>query len=143
MHPQFRVLQFVWLILGLSQLILLIPALWVYRKGLPVQEAGSQGLVIFCILFLALAAAVPFFWYRNRVRQIQANWEDERKITHYRAPLYFGWVLCEGANMVTLIAFMITRNETFLWLFAVGFALYYFQKPNWSLFRRDYQVASV
>lgn len=143
MHPQFRVLQFVWLILGLSQLILLIPALWVYRKGLPVQEAGGQGLIIFCILFLVLAAAVPFLWYRSRVRQIQTSWDVERKITHYRAPLYFGWVLCEGANMVTLIAFMITRNETFLWIFAIGFALYYLQKPNWSLFSRDYKVASA
>lgn len=143
MHPQFRVLQFVWMILGMSQLILLIPALWVFRKGLPVQDIGGQTLFVTCIIFLLIAAAVPFIWYRNRRTQIRLEWDIEQKITHYRAPLFFGWVLCEGANMVTLIAFMVTRNVDYLWIFAFGFALYYSQKSNWALFQRDYKIQSI
>ena len=127
----------------MSQLILLIPALWVYRKGLPPQDIGGQTLFATCIVFLFIAAAVPYFWYRSRKSQIRQEWDVERKITHYRAPLFFGWVLCEGANMVTLIAFMVTRNVNFLWLFAVGFALYFSQKSNWPLFQRDYQEKSL
>ncbi len=138
MHPQFRVLQIVWMILGLSQLILLIPALWVHRKGLPLQEVGGQGLFMTCLLLVLIAFAVPFFWYRQRRKGIVTTWDIEQKITHYRAPLFFGWVLCEGANMVTLIAYMVTRDTTYLWIFAVGFALYYSQKSNWPLFQRDY-----
>ncbi|MBK7345256.1 MAG: hypothetical protein IPJ06_20460 [Saprospiraceae bacterium] len=126
------------MILGLSQLILLIPALWVHRKGLPLQDSGGQTLFLVCIVFVVIAFAVPFFWYRSRRAEILSTWDVERKITHYRAPLFFGWVLCEGANLVTLIAFMVTRDVTYLWLFAAGFTLYYLQKPNWPLFQRDY-----
>ncbi len=140
MIGQFRVLQIVWMVMGLSQLILLAPALFVLRKDLPQQDIGGNILLIFTLVLLLVAVIFPEWWYRQRLPRGAALTDSEKKLEHYRAPLFMSWVLAEAANMVALIAFMLNRNPMYLGFFAVGFVLFYFRRANLERFSRDYKV---
>lgn len=140
MIGQFRVLQIVWMVMGLSQLILLAPALFVLRKELPRQDIGGNTLFIFTLILMVVAAIFPEWWYRKRLPQGKTLVDPEKKLEHYRAPLFMSWVLAEAANMVALIAFMLNRNPMYLGFFAVGFAIFYFRRANIERFSRDYKI---
>jgi hypothetical protein len=140
MLAQIRVLQIVWMVMGLSQLILLAPGLYILRKDLPPQEIGGPMLMVFSVALLVIAAVFPEWWYRKRLPVGAAYTDPEKKLEHYRAPLILGWVLCESANMVSIIAFMINRNPVFLALFGLGFLLFYFRRADPERFARDYKI---
>lgn len=140
MLGQFRVLQIVWMVMGLSQLILLAPAIFIFRKELPRQDIGGNTLLVFSIVLLLIAAIFPEWWYRKRLPEGAKLVDPEKKLEHYRAPLFMGWVLAEAANMVVLIAFMLNRNPMYLGLFGIGFALFYYRKANAERFSRDYNI---
>jgi predicted membrane channel-forming protein YqfA (hemolysin III family) len=141
MFAQFRVLQFVWLIMGFSQLILLVPAILVLRKGLPQQDIGGSTLLVFTVVLLIIAVIFPEWWYRKRLPQGAALQDPEKKLEHFRAPLLLGWILAEVANIMALISFLLNRDTLFLGFFAIGFALFYFRKANFHRFVKDYRVA--
>lgn len=140
MREQIKVLQIVWMVMGLSQLILLAPGLYVLRQELPRQDIGGTPLLVMAVILLAVAAVFPEWWYRQRLPAGAALAEPEKKLEHYRAPLILGWVLCEAANMVALIAYLLNRDPLFLGLFAVGFAVFYFRRANLDRFVRDYRL---
>lgn len=138
MRAQIKVLQVVWMIMGLSQLILLAPALYILRKDLPRQDIGGSSLLVFAVLMLVLAAVFPEWWYRRRLPEGRSLEDPEKKLEHYRAPLLLGWALAEAANMVAAIAWMINRDPLFLGFFAVGFAVFYIRRADPERFARDY-----
>lgn len=138
MRAQLKVLQIVWMVMGLSQLILLAPALFFLRKELPRQEIGGVVLPVLAVLLLLVAAVFPTWWYKKRLPAGRALADPEKKLEHYRAPLLFGWVLAEAANMVAVIAFLLNRHPLYLGLFAVGFAVFYFRRVDPDRFIRDY-----
>jgi hypothetical protein len=140
MYGQFRVMQIVWMIMGFSQLILLVPALIVLRKDLPQQDVGGPVLLIFVIGLLLLAAVFPVWWYRRRLPQGAAIPDPEKKLEHYRAPVLLGWVLAEVGNVLALIAYLLNRDPVFLGLFALGFAVFYVRQASFERFIKDYRL---
>lgn len=140
MYGQFRVLQIVWMILGFSQLMLLVPALIVLRRELPPQDVGGPVLLIFVIVLLLLAAIFPTWWYRQRLPKGAVLPDPEKKLEHYRAPVILGWVIAEVGNVLALIAYLLNRDPIFLGLFAVGFAIFYFRRASFERFIRDYRL---
>jgi hypothetical protein len=143
MRSQIQVLQIVWMVMGLSQLILLAPGLYVLKKDLPRQDIGGNTLLIFTIVLMAIATIFPEWWYRKRLPEGAALKDPEKKLEHYRAPLFLGWVLIEAANMVALIAFLLNRNPLYLGLFGLGFALFYFRRADAGRFFRDYRLSET
>lgn len=140
MLGQLKVLQVVWMVMGLSQLILLIPGLYVLRKEWPQQDIGGTMLLIMTIVLLLIAAVFPEWWYRQRLPEGRSLKSDEKKLEHYRAPVLLGWVLAEAANMVAMTAFLLNRDTMYLALFGIGFAIFYYQKVKIGRFVRDYNV---
>lgn len=140
MRAQIKVLQIVWMVMGLSQLILLAPALYILRRDLPRQDIGGMALLVFAVVLLAVAAIFPEWWYRQRLPVGAALQDPEKKLEHYRAPLLLSWALLEGANMVSVIAYMLNRDPLFLALFGAGFAFFYFRRANAERFFRDYRL---
>jgi len=138
MRAQIKVLQVVWMIMGLSQLILLAPALYILRKDLPRQDIGGSSLLMVAILMLLIAAVFPEWWYRRRLPEGRSLKDPEKKLEHYRAPLLLGWALAEASNMVACIAWMLNRDPLYLGLFAVGFAVFYIRRADPERFARDY-----
>lgn len=138
MRAQIKVLQVVWMIMGLSQLILLLPALYILKKELPRQDIGGPSLMAFAVFMLLVAAIFPAWWYRRRLPEGRALKDPEKKLEHYRAPLLLGWALAEACNMVAAIAYMLNRDPLYLGLFALGFALFYIRRADAERFARDY-----
>ncbi|MEO0340047.1 MAG: hypothetical protein AAF242_12630 [Bacteroidota bacterium] len=91
---------------------------------------------------LALIACMgAAYFMNNKLREAAPDQKDETaKLSHYQTRVIMRSALMEGANLLAIIAALITGDVTFFFVFLIGFAVFFYFRPSRYELEHDYQL---
>jgi len=90
-------------------------------------------------LFLFTAIFLSRFLYRSLVSQAK-KYSFAKKIQSYRNAVIVSLAVLEGANLLAIIAFMLTGEYLYLAASIIMFLLFILKNPSGDKFRTDFEL---
>lgn len=141
MHPHFRTTLLLFIALFLGQLIFALVATYLatgqFMEPTPILSFR------FIVPGLLIGAATIVLILNAQNRQQAQHFENlEAKLQHYRQRLIIRLAILEGANLVAIVAALLTGHLNYLLLFLIGLGLFIYYRPRADEFRRDYDLTA-
>lgn len=127
----FSRLQVIFLALLVTQIALLVIA----HMGKVTLSPDLDSVFIYTVPVIAISALVISQLISAKLREVKLNTKDTQKklpqkLNHYITISLVRWTPIEGANILALVAFMMTHNATYLYISASLFVLFIYTYPS-------------
>ncbi len=96
----------------------------------PVATAYAEMLQIASIALSAGAVLLGQFFFKKRLKAVQAETRGKERLEMYRSTLIIQWALLEGAIILNAIFYFLTQNLAFIGLAAVLLLILFMVRPT-------------
>jgi len=145
MQKIFRETQILYLALLIGQLIFAIVTAILISGENPIVDMTASGgdytsLVTMLTAVFALIILATYFINHNRRKQGAQLSSLEAKLGHYRQTVLIRSAMVEGANLLMIIAALVTGAFNYLMYFGLGLLAYLYFRPSVSGIAMEYQL---
>jgi hypothetical protein len=121
-----------WALLTAMATMLFIAVVTVKNIG-PVMDWGlSQKENLKSIILILALGGIPasYFFHSKKVKHIPSELSMKQKLRHFKRSFFIKLVTLEALSVLGLIAYMLTADTTFLYVFALLFLAYILNRPT-------------
>lgn len=138
---QFKTLDFIFLALLSSQLLAVFTFYFIKSNNyLPAPEIDGTIVKIVIMIMNLSAFFLGKFFYNTLVKKIHVDELLDKKINSFRTISLFRLTLIESVNLMNVIAFFFTGDNSILLIFIIMLILFFTQRPTRQLFTRDFNL---
>jgi hypothetical protein len=121
-----------WAILGAMGIILIVALVTVKNIGSVIDWTLTQKENLKSIILLLALGGIPasYFFHSKKVKHINPDLPVEKKLTQYKTSFFIKIVTLEALSILGLLAYMLTADNTFLYIFALLFLAYILNRPT-------------
>ncbi|MFM9952230.1 MAG: hypothetical protein ACKV1O_30140 [Saprospiraceae bacterium] len=144
MNSFFKQLSTIFYALAAGQLLFCAVAVFLRKQGTAAfDEASIENSTLTMVTpFLALAAfTAAWFVHKMRASQGMGRKNLSEKTMHYRTTVLLRSAMIEGANIILLVAYLLSGRPIHLAWFVAGMLLFFYFRPSPANFVRDYQLS--
>ena len=140
---QFRGLNIIYIaVLGSLSLATLLSIYMVFKMG-PISIFDDEGLhFLKGLVIMALLVGIPVghIFYFNKIKHINKDLQLGKKLAMFQLAFIVRIVLLEGIGLLAMIAYLVTADKAFLYMFAVVFILFIIHAPTKQRIISDMQL---
>lgn len=140
----FRQTNILYYALLLGQILFCLVAVFALDSAQPRQSGwpGEPFGMIVPIMMVGLFGVA--FLLNNKRLAIGAGEPDlDAKVAHYRTTVIIRSALVEGANLLSVVCFLLENNTTFLIFFACGMLVFLYFRPSVNEFMQHYGLSAA
>ena len=130
---QFKTLNLIYrLILGSMSVAAIISVFMVFKLGnIQVFELSMLNLIK-SVVIIALLVGIPVshIFYHKRIKQINESLSLIKKLSAFKNAFIVRISMLEGIGILTCIAYLVTADKSFLYMFGVVFILFIIHAPT-------------
>lgn len=104
----------------------------------PVQMQNLESAII---LLAFVGIPLSFYYHKNRLKHLSQDKSPKELLRNYRSGYLMKLAVLEGLGVLTLIAFMLSGNGTFLIIFAIFIVTIFVNYPAKSRIADDLKVS--
>jgi hypothetical protein len=121
-----------WAILGAMGIILIVALVTVKNIGSVIDWTLTQKENLKSIILLLALGGIPasYFFHSKKVKHINPDLPVEKKLSQYKTSFFIKIVTLEALSILGLLAYMLTADNTFLYIFALLFLAYILNRPT-------------
>lgn len=130
---QFKRLHTIYiLVLGFLSIAALLSVYMVFKMGmLPVFDAQTLSLLK-TVVIMALLIGIPVghIFYFKKIKHIDKALDLGKKLAMFQLAFIVRIALLEGIGLLTMMAYLVAADKSFLYMFAVVFVLFIIHAPT-------------
>ncbi|KAB2841223.1 MAG: hypothetical protein F9K45_08200 [Melioribacteraceae bacterium] len=139
---QFKSLDFIFIVLLSSQLLTVVTFYFLKTNNyLPLPEFDPVIIKIVIMILNISAFFLGKFFYNTLIKKIHIDELLEKKIFSFRTISLFRLTLIESVNLINVIAYLFTGDNSILLIFIIMFVLFFTLRPTTQLFIRDFNLS--
>lgn len=139
---QFKSLDFIFIALFSSQLLTALTFYFLQINNyLPLPEFDPLIIKILVMVLNISAFFLGKFFYNTLVKKIHIDEQIKKKIYSFRTISLFRLTLIESVNLINVIAFLFTGDNSILLIFIIMLVLFFTHRPTPHLFVRDFNLS--
>ncbi len=121
-----------WTLFGLM-VIMLLMAVFIIKNTGPLMEwdLTQRENLKSVILILSLAGIpVSYFFHSKKIKHLNPDLPLELKISQYKISFLIKIITLEALSVLGILSYMLTADNTFLYIFALLFLAYLINRPT-------------
>jgi len=131
------------LILGSMSMAAILTMYLVFKVGgIHIFEADDSDMIK-SVVIIALLVGIPVshIFYHKKIKHINESLKLSQKISMFRVAFIVRIVMLEGIGLLTTIAYLITADKSFLYMFGVVFILFIIHAPTRQRLSNDLELS--
>lgn len=138
---QFKSLEFIFIAFLSSQLLTAVTFYFIQVNNyLPLPEFDPMIIKIIIMVINISALFLGKIFYSVLIKKIHIDELLDKKINSFRTISLFRLSLIESVNLMNVIAFLFTGDNSILLIFIIMLVLFFTQRPTSHLFIRDFNL---
>ncbi len=106
-------------------------------------EKSDIPQLLYVVPVALIACMGAAYFMNNKLRETAPDQKEEAaKLSHYKSRVILRGALMEGANLLAIVAALITGDVTFFFLFLIGFSVFFYFRPSRYELEQDYQLVA-
>ena len=139
---QFKTLDLIFISFLSSQLLAALTFYFLKSNNyLQLPEFDPMIIKIIIMILNISAFFIGKFFYNILVKKIHSDELLDKKIYSFKTISLFRLALIESVNLINLIAFMFTGDNSIILIFIIMMVLFFTQRPTRQLFIRDFNLS--
>ena len=107
------------------------------------DEGGKSDIpeLLYVVPLALIACMGAAYFMNNKLREAAPDQKEAAtKLSHYQSRVIMRGALMEGGNLLAIIAAFLTGDVTYIFIFLVGFAVFFYFRPSKYELEHDYQL---
>lgn len=123
-----------WVILSAMAVMFLIALFIVKNLGPVIEWTLTQKENFKSVILILALGGIPasYFFHSKKVKHIRSDLPFEEKLRQFKNSFFIKIVTLEALSVLGLIGYMLTADNTFLYVFALLFIAYLINRPTKS-----------
>ncbi|WP_075601938.1 hypothetical protein [Saccharicrinis aurantiacus] len=92
------------------------------------------------IMALLIGIPVSHLFYHKKIKHISQEWELSRRLTHFRTAFIVRIAVLEGVGLLSIIAYLLNADKSFMYMFGVIFVLFIIHAPTRNRIATDLEL---
>ncbi len=134
-------LIYIAIMIGLT-FIALFGMFYVKSHGAVNAFSEESNYAIKSIVVLALLVGIPVshLFYHKKIKHINEEWPLINKLRHFRTAFIVRIVMLEAIAVLSIVAYLLNADSSFLYMFGVVFVLFIIHAPTKNRITTDLQL---
>ena len=137
----FQQTSILYLALLAGQVLFSLVVLWLLYSG-SMNVGMEESVFVYLIPVFSISAIFGAYILQNRRNAAAAFLDDlDEKVQHYRQTIITCGAILEGANLLAIIAALLTGQMYYLLYFAIGLGAFVLLRPSIDKFKKMYRLS--